>query len=47
MTMGMNKPHRTFAERSYEPMRPRAVLLAWLAAYAIAGLILFGAAVLR
>ncbi len=45
MTMGMNKSHRTFAARSYEPADPRTVLLSWLIVYAVAALIL-GAAVI-
>lgn len=41
MTMGMNKPHRNFAERSYEPMTDGEVAMAWLKVYAGAVAILF------
>lgn len=41
MTMGMNKPHRTFAERSYEPMSRGGSIMTVLVIYAIAGAIMF------
>lgn len=43
MTMGMNKQHRPFAERSYEPVSLATMIKRWAIVYGLA-LIALGAA---